>query len=217
MILKFWLRFLAVLTLCLGLVATPSNSLAIVHYDGQRSVSIPCNIHFSDAIVGFDGAKIQSANKNRHQSVQPNALFAAFSKLLAAEDAVAARQSVARQFYQDAGWSNERIANHLQGIDFNQPVDVVRVPQGSQVVQHQIPGSPVGNYFAPVGTPANGLGIYTSGRVGTIFTATEDTTVLRSTASSVNNTWEVPGWNIQAPGGNTQLFSPNPGAFNPNP
>jgi RHS repeat-associated protein len=128
-------------------------------------------------------------------------------------DLVAARQSLAQQFYQDAGWPADRIANHLQGIDFSQPVDVITVPQGTQVVQYQIPGQPVGNYFAPVGTQANGLGIYTSGRVGSIFTATEDTTVLRSTAASVNNTWEVPGWNIQAPGGNTQLFSPNPGAF----
>jgi RHS repeat-associated protein len=135
----------------------------------------------------------------------------------AAPDLLAARQSIAQQFYEDAGWSADRIANHLQSIDFSQPVDVVTIPQGTQVVQYQIPGSAVGNYFAPVGTPANSLGIYTSGRVGSIFTATEDTTVLRSTAADVNNTWEMPGWNIQAPGHGTQYFTPTPTSFAPSP
>jgi RHS repeat-associated protein len=123
------------------------------------------------------------------------------------------RRAVAQQFYEAAGWSPARIADHLTGIDFNQSVDIVNIPAGTPVVQYQIPGAPVGNYFAPVGTSGNTLGIYTSGRVADTFTAIQDTTVLRSTAADVNITWEVKGWSIEAQGGGTQFFEPNPAAF----
>lgn len=39
----------------------------------------------------------------------------------------------------------------VNGINFNNAVDVVTVPKGNQFVQYQISGSPAGNYFAPIG------------------------------------------------------------------
>jgi RHS repeat-associated protein len=130
-------------------------------------------------------------------------------------DTIAARQAIAKDFYQSAGMDDAKLESHLAGIDFTQPVDVVTIPKGSQLVQYQLPGAPTGSYFAPVGMPANTLGIYTSGRVGTTFTAAEDSLVLRSSANSMNITWEVDGWNIQAQGGGTQYFARNPTLFKP--
>lgn len=125
------------------------------------------------------------------------------------------RQNVANNYYAEAGWSEARIRHHLQGIDFSRSVGTTFIPQGQKVVQYQLPGMSPGNYFAPVGTPANRLGIYTSGRFGRIFSATENTTVLRSTAASMVDDFSVSGWKIQLNGGGTQYFSPNPNIFSP--
>lgn len=129
------------------------------------------------------------------------------------ESLSAVRRAIAQQFYESAGWDAQRIANHLEGIDFSRPLSVTMIPKGTQVVQYQLPGAPTGNYFAPIGTPANSLGIYTGGRVAKIFTAGQDTSVLRSTAASVRNTWEVPTWSIDADGGGAQYFTPAPSEF----
>jgi len=133
----------------------------------------------------------------------------------AVAETTATRQAIAYNFYKSAGWSDAKILNHLQGIDFTQPVDVISIPQDTRVVQYQIPGAPVGNYFAPVGTPANTLGIYTSGLVGNVYTATEPITVLRSTSASITDTWSMQraGWQIQTQGGSIQFFAPNQGGF----
>ena len=131
------------------------------------------------------------------------------------ESSIAARQAVARQFYQNAGFSESQIASHLNGIDFNQSVNVVTLPRGTQVVQYQIPGNPMGNYFASVGTPANTLGFYTSGVQGTAYTATRPVAVLRSTAASTVDTWSMAGagWRINVQGGGIQFFTPYTAAF----
>ncbi|RYZ13876.1 MAG: hypothetical protein EOP49_54050, partial [Sphingobacteriales bacterium] len=94
------------------------------------------------------------------------------------------------------------------GIDFSKPVRMVNVPAGTPFVQFQIPGAPVGNYFAPVGTAGNTLGFYTGGRQQTVHIFNHDVRALQSTAKSITDTWSVPGWSISAPGGGTQLFVP---------
>ena len=123
----------------------------------------------------------------------------------------ATRQATARSFYEAAGWSEGRISNHMAGIDFLQPVDVVALPQGELVVQHV--AGPVGNYFAPLGTPAGSLGINPAGRVSTIFATGSDVSVLRSTAAPIVDTWTVPGAPFRASGGGTQYFTTNPDLF----
>ncbi|MEC4594653.1 polymorphic toxin type 46 domain-containing protein [Nitrospirillum amazonense] len=128
-------------------------------------------------------------------------------------DLMAQRKALAKNFYEQAGWSERRIADHLKGIDFTKPVDVVTLPEGTSVVQHVLPGGKVGNYFAPPGTPASSLGINPANRVPTMFTLSQDTQVLRSTAAPVQDTWTVPGQVFDAEGGGTQYFTTNPSNF----
>ena len=132
---------------------------------------------------------------------------------------IASRQAVAQQFYLSAGFTDAQIASHIQGIDFSQPVEVTTLPQGTQLVQYQIPGNPTGNYFAPVGTPANTLGIYTSGLEGTGYSVSQSIIGLRSTAASTVDTWSMRGvgWNIQVQGGGAQYFIPNRIGLSPTP
>jgi RHS repeat-associated protein len=121
------------------------------------------------------------------------------------------RQTVARDFYRaSTGWDDTRIASHLRGIDFSQPVGVVNIQAGTSLTQYNLPGR-VGNYFAPAGTPANSLGIYTSGLVESSHTFGASTPALRSTAASVIDDWSMSGagWRIETGGGGTQFFAPN--------
>ena len=123
------------------------------------------------------------------------------------------RRWTATDFYEGAGWPSRRIQSHLDGIDFGKPVSVSNLPAGSRVVQYQIPDAPVGNYFAPIGTPGSQIGIYTGGRVPQVFQTTGNVRVLQSTAGSVVDDWSVPFWRVQTDGGGTQFFAPNPSLF----
>ncbi len=119
------------------------------------------------------------------------------------------RIDLAWSFYREAGFKEGKIADHIRGIDFNKPVEIISIPKGTEVIQYQIPGGPVGSYFAAPGTPGNQLGFYTSGRQATTFVATENIQVLRSTASSTIDDWSMKAysWKIEAPGGGIQFFS----------
>jgi hypothetical protein len=121
----------------------------------------------------------------------------------------ASRRWKATEFYKDAGWPKEKIMQHLRGIDFNKPVEIVRVPEGKRLIQYQLPDSPQGSYYAEPGTPAYGLGIYTSGLIEKSFKVSESTFALKSTAAEMTIDWfsDLP-WEIKAPGGNYQLFIP---------
>jgi hypothetical protein len=120
--------------------------------------------------------------------------------------AVMARRAVARSFYEGTGWSSERIEGHLGGIDFTQPVEVVTLPQGTMVNQHQISGQRVGGYFAPVDVSPDTLGIDAAGRVPSLFVTTSDVQVLRSTAADILD-WNGSGRIFR--GGGTQYFAPD--------
>jgi hypothetical protein len=119
------------------------------------------------------------------------------------------RQTIARDFYRaETGWADSRIAGHLKGIDFNQPVEIIQIPRGTALNQHGFPGDPTGNYFAIPGTPAKGSGIYPHGRLERFYQATTDMRALQTIAADITDTWSVPGWAIDVPGGNRQLFVP---------
>ncbi len=122
---------------------------------------------------------------------------------------ISKRKEVAESFYREAGFKDSAIADHTRGIDFDHPVEVVTLPKGTEVIQYQIPGAPVGNYFAPPGTKGNQLGFYTSGRRATTFVAKEDIKVLKSVASDTVDDWSMKAydWKIEAPGGGTQFFT----------
>ena len=69
----------------------------------------------------------------------------------------------------------------------------------------------VGEYFANHGNPASQLGFYSGGRVLNVFTATQDTVVLRSTAGKIIDDWSFKNttrWKVETNGGGGQYFIP---------
>lgn len=135
-----------------------------------------------------------------------------------------ARQQTATDFYRSQGYKPNQIPDHLNGIDFTKPVEVVNLPSGTKLTQYQAPGGRQGNYYAPRGTPAEELGIApnaTDRATGAVVPkVANDYTVgpggarvLRSTAAPVRDTWSVKGQSIQTQGGGTQYMSGDKGAF----
>lgn len=118
------------------------------------------------------------------------------------------RKEVAQSFYRNAGFSDDKIADHIRGIDFTKPVEVVVIPRGTEVIQYQIPGAPLGNYFAYPGTPGSTLGFYTSGREVSTLISKQEIRVLQSTAADTVDDWSMRehGWEIDTPGGGIQIF-----------
>jgi uncharacterized Zn-binding protein involved in type VI secretion len=137
----------------------------------------------------------------------------------------AGRRATAQAFYEQQGMPAKDIPDHLSGIDFRRPVDVVTLEQGTPVEQMQVPGGRQGNYYTPPGTPATKVGIspqgtdYATGAVvdktPTQYTTANDVQVLRSTAAPVQDTWSVKGNPVQTEGGGTQYFSMDKGSFVP--
>ncbi len=122
-------------------------------------------------------------------------------------------RTLAARYYKESGWPASRIEHHLRGIDFGRPVEVVELPAGTKMVQYQLPGRPAGNYFAPLGTPPEHLGISPRGRISTTYVTTKPMRILRSTAAAVEDTWTVPGRSIPAQGGGTQYFVVDPSSL----
>ncbi|UIN21411.1 polymorphic toxin type 46 domain-containing protein [Herbaspirillum frisingense] len=113
-------------------------------------------------------------------------------------------------------WDGMMQGLHLTQAEliFSKPVEVVTLPKGTQVVQYQIPGNPVGGYFAPVGTTAESLGISSVGRNPIIYTTTEDISVLRSTAANTSKNLSLPE-SARGAGGGKQFFTNNRNVFQP--
>jgi len=122
-------------------------------------------------------------------------------------------KELATNFYLDQGWHPKRAASHVGGIDFSQPVDIFTLSRGQPLAQYQARGNGVGNYFAPVGTRAEQLGINPIGRDTLVYAPTERVQVLRSTAAEIVDTWLVPSVPYRAEGGGTQFFTNDPNKF----
>ena len=106
------------------------------------------------------------------------------------------------------GYSTERARSHVDGIDFNFPVNRTTLKIDEKYVQH-IKDGRIGNYFAPVGTLANHLGINPAGRVPITFAPVKETEALKSKAREIVDTWTDPNKPYPAKGGGTQYFVPN--------
>lgn len=125
-------------------------------------------------------------------------------------ETIASRQETARNFYKDTGWSDAKIKQHMAGIDFTKPVDVVTLSKGTAVEQWIHPKYGLGNYFADPSTPASKLGIWQGERVQTPLTMTQDVPALKSTAEPVIDTWSDAGPPVvphATEGGGTQYFT----------
>ena len=115
------------------------------------------------------------------------------------------RGSTAFEFYAATGWSNPRIFQHMQGIDFTTDVRVVALERGHILEQWVVQGRPTGNYFSePLSIPTR-LGINPAGRVLEVFQTSRTVKALRSKAASVIDTW-TPGGPFQTEGGGLQYF-----------
>lgn len=124
-----------------------------------------------------------------------------------------ARYYKAARFYLKLGWKKERIRNHLKGVDFSKPVKITRLPPKTPLIQYQKPGDPVGNYFAPPGTPAKKLGIDPTGKVSKPYTTTKEIEVLESTTSPIKDKWSTPGKTVITEGGGTQYVVKDPNSI----
>jgi hypothetical protein len=121
------------------------------------------------------------------------------------------RQVVARQFYGNAGFTAERIASHLQGIDFTQPVRSVTIPYGA-TAQQFLGASGVGQYFSSLGTTPLEAGISPAGRVPVLFQSMADVPALESFTKP---NWAWPTGTVPGAGGARQYFVPNRGLLVP--
>jgi RHS repeat-associated protein len=110
---------------------------------------------------------------------------------------VAARTSLAKQFYKKAGYDSSRAASHIAGINFNNPVQTITLKKGT-IVQQWVKDGKLGNYFTNLENgAAQNLGITYGDRTLIPYTLTEDVKVLKSTAADL-------GGNA---GGGVQYFS----------
>jgi uncharacterized Zn-binding protein involved in type VI secretion len=126
-----------------------------------------------------------------------------------AADTPKARLEVAQAFYNQTGWSQEKIANHLRGIDFNHPVEVVTLHAGDEVKQWIDPKSGTGNYFDADARPEE-LGIYPASVVPRelkTFVVSKETKVLKSTAAAIRIDWLKGAPAVNVKGGAAQYFA----------
>jgi len=144
-------------------------------------------------------------------------------------EALRPRYDQAWNFYKEQGMAEYRISNHLKGIDFAKPLEVVTISKGTVMQQYQVKGGPQGDYYADSGTTADSLGINPDGEVrskdgkplevvqkdANLYVANKDVQVLKSTSAEIDDTWSVTGKPYHAGGGGTQFFTTNRGAFTP--
>ena len=109
----------------------------------------------------------------------------------------AARTRLAASFYAKANYAVDNAVQHMEGIDFTKAVQTTTLSKGT-IVQQWVGKNGVGNYFTTLENGASkNLGIGYEGRTLKQFTLTEDVSVLKSTAGTLNG-------NV---GGGTQFFS----------
>jgi uncharacterized Zn-binding protein involved in type VI secretion len=123
------------------------------------------------------------------------------------EDTPATRLETAKAFYEQTGWPPERIVQHLRGIDFSKPVEVVTVTPADDLKQWVDAKANVGNYFDADALPEE-LGICPVNVVPRelkTLAVSKATKVLKSTAAPIVIDW-LPTPPIKVPGGATQLF-----------
>ena len=130
-------------------------------------------------------------------------------------DTPSGRFQKAKAFYQSTGMDEDAIVQHLVGIDFSKPVEVVDLEPGTEVKQW-VKGGKVGGYFDQDSSPED-LGMLPldkEPRTLKTFVVNQRTPVLCSTAAPIIVKW-VPGVPpTPARGGATQMFAGQTGQKN---
>jgi uncharacterized Zn-binding protein involved in type VI secretion len=143
--------------------------------------------------------------------------------------------------YTDPQWEQTKIKEHLEGIDFTKPVEIVKIPKGTPLSQWQAPEilgeSNKGNYFAAKGISPIQLGtnpesadrFHADKQVNKVekdYVAQSDLFALRSSAAGVKDIWSenikgpdyensflIKGREVQTEGGSVQFFVPEKDIF----
>jgi hypothetical protein len=127
---------------------------------------------------------------------------------------IAARQTVARDYLENNGFTKDQIHDALGasdgskdgGIDLTQPVEVISFPPPESMTQHVKSHGYPGNWFDPSSNQSpDSLGISGDGRTVKPFKVVEGTG-LKSVAKPVNDNWTTPGVDVPCRGGGTQLL-----------
>jgi RHS repeat-associated protein len=118
------------------------------------------------------------------------------------------RKGTAFDFYtQRAGATADEALDHMRGIDFLRPVEIVRIPEGT-LLQQWVHPKGLGRYFAPPGSTPLQSGISsTRGRTLGFFRAESPVEALRSFNPA---DWAYPAGFTPGAGGGLQYFVPNP-------
>jgi len=131
---------------------------------------------------------------------------------------ISTRRKTAYDFYKKQGWTEGEINDHMKGIDFNHPVEVVPLKDGDVLGQWQSPGAPKGNYFAPTIEKPSQLGIGSVGhnratgeaetKIQKLYKVRGKTDALSSKAASIADNWSSPYATAMTTGGGQQYFVP---------
>jgi hypothetical protein len=117
----------------------------------------------------------------------------------------ALREKLAREFYEKLGWPKHKIDNHIKGIDFTKPVEIVEIQPGTKLSQWQAPGKRKGEYFTEKGTPPSKVGTSPNARIEnnelvkkieTEYVFDKPNDALKSTAAPITDRWSE---NIKGP------------------
>jgi hypothetical protein len=168
--------------------------------------------------------KADGDNKQKYKNTPPSDEDISLAKKPGnTAEQITARKNVAAHYYEKQGMKESKISGHMQGIDFDKPVEVEQLSKGQFLAQYQIPGGPQGNYYSPLGQEPGKLGIseyaqdWNTGEIVKkkiiIFEVNKDVDALASKAAKIKDTWSIPGKSISTDGGGKQFFTTNKSSF----
>jgi hypothetical protein len=116
------------------------------------------------------------------------------------------KEDLARWFRENHGITDQaKLDDMLASTEFSQPVRLVELQPGTEIIQYVREGRPVGTFFAYPGTPADTLAITMEGRQLTPFVVRQPIQAIESVAAPYP-LGKYPG--VGGSGGGTQLIFP---------
>ncbi len=135
-------------------------------------------------------------------------------------------RKIVYDFYARHGYALTRIAAHMQGINFNKPVNITQLTRKQQVAQWRASTIAQGDYYCELRSQhhltcqiPSCLGVYSKQqdrnsqqilpRLEQTLTLQANVAVLEAIAASVLDIWSINGQPFPAGGGCTQYFNAN--------
>ncbi len=125
------------------------------------------------------------------------------------------RSLLADAFYNQLNLNEDVIKKYKQGIDFGEDVSIITLQVGYSYIQYRTPLTPRGNFYGGSEETPDDLGISPIGKEGQKivpkirywYRVIKPTIALKSYASSIHDTWSVPGKEFHIEGGGVQYFT----------